>query len=62
MHTANRIKDGFFEIIQDAQTFRIELYKDGTCIREIEENKMLTLDELRARLIHERTNYFMNTQ
>lgn len=60
MHDANKIKDGFFEIVQDAQTLEIRLYKDGEQVRRSDASKMLDFDELRARLIVERTQYFMN--
>ena len=60
MHDANKIKDGFFEIVQDANTLKTTLYKDGEPVRVSESSKMLDFDELRARLIVERTQYFIN--
>lgn len=54
MHEANRIDDGFYTIIQDAQTKRIQLIRFGVLVKEIQPGKILSLDELHDLLIHER--------
>jgi hypothetical protein len=54
MHEANRIDDGFYTIIQDAQTKRIQLIRFGVQVKEIQPGKILSLDELHDLLIHER--------
>lgn len=54
MHEANRIDDGFYTIIQDAQTKRIQLIRFGVLVKEIQPGKILSLDELHELLIHER--------
>ena len=54
MHEANRIDDGFYTIIQDTQTKRIQLIRFGVLVKEIQPGKILSLDELHELLIHER--------
>lgn len=54
MHEANRIDDGFYTIIQDAQTKRIQLIRFGVLVKEIQPGKILSLEELHELLIHER--------
>ena len=60
MHEANEIIDGFYKIRQDMRTKRIELFKLGEKIRDIQPGRLLTLDELFDMLIRERAsiNFF----
>lgn len=59
MHDRNAVQDGFFEIIQDVQTKRIDLLKYGEKIKEIQPGRILSIDELHEMLIRERTEMFM---
>jgi len=59
MHDRNAVQDGFFEIIQDVKTKRIDLLKYGEKIKEIQPGRILSIDELHEMLIRERTEMFM---
>ena len=59
MHDRNAVQDGFFEIIQDVKTKRIDLLKYGQKIKEIQPGRILSIDELHEMLIRERTEMFM---
>lgn len=59
MHDRNAVQDGFFEIIQDVKTKRIDLLKYGEKIKEIQPGRILSIDELHDMLIRERTEMFM---
>lgn len=59
MHDRNAVQDGFFEIIQDVKTKRIDLLKYGEKIKEIQPGRILSIDELHDMLIRERTEMFI---
>lgn len=54
MHTENRIQDGFYEIVQNAQTQDIDIFLNGEQVKTVPCDKMLTFEELRDVLIRER--------
>lgn len=54
MHTENRIQDGFYEIVQNAQTQDIDIFLNGEKVKTVPCDKMLTFEELRDALIRER--------
>ena len=59
MHDKNMIVDGFFSISQDMSTKEISLTKYGKLIKTIQEDRILSLDDLHRMLQKERASYFM---
>lgn len=59
MHDKNMIVDGFFSISQDMNTKEISLSKYGKLIKTIQEDRILSLDDLHRMLQKERASYFM---
>lgn len=60
MHISNECDDGFFKIIQHMTTNRVELFRRGEKVKEIQPGKTLTIDELHDMLIRERTEILIH--